>query len=175
MYISTMEGSAADRAGLTTGDSIVGVNGMATRFSVTCGRSSTTIATTGYARLLPERNITNRNYRGGFSRNFRFLCNGIGKVYQTVTIEYGFFEYIPGRGQIGYTDIEGLRGTVQICVHQSGCFFFRRIRSDRKPLPCTVELAGILDDDRLPVGDPCLYEYTAYSGTRRRPCDVPYL
>ncbi|SFL10644.1 RIP metalloprotease RseP [Proteiniphilum acetatigenes] len=98
----TMEGSAADRAGLTTGDSIVGVNGIATP-----------VFSDLRAVLDDNRNqqVTLDYYRNGTLQTatievdsagtLGFYAMGLGQVYQTVTIEYGFFESFPAGVKLG--------------------------------------------------------------------------
>lgn len=98
----TMEGSAAERAGLTAGDSIVGLNG---------------IATPAFSDLRVALD-NNRNqqvmldyYRNGSLQTVAievdpegklgFFPMGLRQVYQTVTIEYGFFESFPAGVRLG--------------------------------------------------------------------------
>ena len=98
----TMEGRAAERAGLTTGDSIVGVNGVATptftdlRAALSNNR---------------DRQIELNYYRDGVLQTtaievdsagtLGFSLMGLGQVYQTVTINYGFFESFPAGIKLG--------------------------------------------------------------------------
>lgn len=96
------EGSAAGRAGLTTGDSIVGVNGTAT-------------PAFGDLRAMLDNNrnqeVVLDYYRNGLLQStavevdsagtLGFYAMGLGQVYRTVTIDYGFFESFPAGVRLG--------------------------------------------------------------------------
>jgi regulator of sigma E protease len=98
----TVEGSAAEQAGLTAGDSIVGVNGVVTpAFSDL------------RAILDNSRNqqITLDYYRNGALQTTRievdsagtlgFYAMGMYQIYQTVTLTYGFFQSFPAGIKLG--------------------------------------------------------------------------
>ncbi|MEA5130072.1 MAG: RIP metalloprotease RseP [Proteiniphilum sp.] len=98
----TMEGSAAQRAGLVAGDSIVGVNGIATP------------AFSDLREVLDNsrnQQITLDYYRNGSLQStaigvdsagtLGFYAMGVYQVYQTVTLKYGFFESFPAGIQLG--------------------------------------------------------------------------
>ncbi|RNC66986.1 RIP metalloprotease RseP [Proteiniphilum sp. X52] len=98
----TIEGRAAQRAGLVTGDSIVGVNGV-----------STPAFSDLRAVLDHHRNqqVTLDYYRNGTLQTatievdsagtLGFYAMGLGQLYQTVTVEYGFFESFPAGIRLG--------------------------------------------------------------------------
>jgi regulator of sigma E protease len=98
----TVEGSAAERAGLIAGDSIVGVNGVATP------------AFSDFRTLLEvnrNRQIALDYYRDGSLRTANVEVDSVGtvgfyamgayQVYQTVTIKYGFFDSFPAGIKLG--------------------------------------------------------------------------
>ncbi|WP_352423208.1 RIP metalloprotease RseP [Proteiniphilum sp.] len=98
----TMEGSAAQRAGLVAGDSIVGVNGIATP------------AFSDLREVLDNsrnQQITLDYYRNGSLQSaavgvdsagtLGFYAMGVYQVYQTVTLKYGFFESFPAGIRLG--------------------------------------------------------------------------
>ncbi|WP_294072010.1 RIP metalloprotease RseP [Proteiniphilum sp. UBA1028] len=97
-----MEGSAAQKAGLMRGDSIVGVNGVATPLF-------------GDLRTALDRNrnsqVTLDYYRSGSlhttviqvdsAGTLGFYAMGAPQVYKTVTLTYGFFESFPAGMKMG--------------------------------------------------------------------------
>ncbi len=98
----TMEGSAADRAGLMAGDSITGVNGMAT-------------ASFGGLRDVLDssrnREVTLDYYRNGVLQTTTLQVDSAGQlgfyamtapqIYRMVTLRYGFFESFPAGISLG--------------------------------------------------------------------------
>jgi len=103
----TMEGSAADKAGLMPGDSIVGVNGLPTSL---------------FSDLRAALD-TNRNrevmldfYRDGIRHTTTVKVDSTGalgfyamtapQIYQTVTRTYGFFESFPAGIKMGIQTLE---------------------------------------------------------------------
>ena len=98
----TAEGSAAAQAGLTAGDSIVGINGI------------TTPAFSDLRTVLEDNSnqeVTLDYYRNGSLQttsiqvdsvgNLGFYSKGMYQVYQTVTLKYGFFESFPAGIRLG--------------------------------------------------------------------------
>jgi regulator of sigma E protease len=98
----TMEGSAAERAGLTTGDSIVGVNGIATpAFSdlrTVLGDNRNRQITLDYYR---NGSLQTANIAVDSAGTLGFYAMGVYQVYQTVTLAYGFFESFPAGISLG--------------------------------------------------------------------------
>ncbi|WP_298650812.1 RIP metalloprotease RseP [uncultured Proteiniphilum sp.] len=98
----TMEGSAADRAGLAAGDSIVGVNGTATpafsdlRAALDNSRNQQ-IALDYYRNGLLQTTTVEVDSAGTLG----FYAMGVSQVYQTVTLTYGFFESFPAGIKLG--------------------------------------------------------------------------
>lgn len=98
----TMEGSEADRAGLTAGDSIVGINGVAA-VSFSELRSA--------LNEHRDQQVTLDFYRQGLLKTstvtvdstgtLGFYAKGVYQIYQTVTVEYGFFESFPAGVRLG--------------------------------------------------------------------------
>lgn len=98
----SMEGSAAEQAGLVRGDSIVAVNGVGTPLF---GDFRTTLQNSR------NEDVTIDYYRGGVqhssvvnvdsSGTLGFYAMGPGQVYQTVTLSYGFFESFPAGINMG--------------------------------------------------------------------------
>lgn len=98
----TMEGSAADRAGLMSGDSITGVSGVAT-------------ASFGGLRAVLDssrnREVTLDYYRNGVLQTTTLQVDSAGQlgfyamtapqIYRTVTLRYGFFESFPAGIRLG--------------------------------------------------------------------------
>lgn len=98
----TMEGSAAERVGLTAGDSIVGVNGVATpAFSdlrtVLDNSRNQQIALDYYR----NGSLQTTNVEVDSAGTLGFYAMGLYQVYQTVTIKYGFFESFPAGIRLG--------------------------------------------------------------------------
>ncbi len=103
----TIEGRAAARAGLTPGDSIVGVNGVAT-------------PTFSEMRAVLDNNrnqqVTLDYYRNGSLQvtsidvdsagTLGFYAKGMYQVYQTVTLKYGFFESFPAGIRLGINKLK---------------------------------------------------------------------
>jgi len=98
----TMEGSAADRAGLIAGDSITGVNGV------------TTASFGGLRAVLDSsrnREVTLDYYRNGVPQTTALQVDSAGQlgfyamtapqIYRTITLHYGFFESFPAGIRMG--------------------------------------------------------------------------
>lgn len=98
----TMEGSAADRAGLMAGDSITGINGVATA------------SFAGLREVLDSsrnREVTLDYYRNGVLQTTALQVDSAGQlgfyamtapqIYRMVTLQYGFFESFPAGIRLG--------------------------------------------------------------------------
>lgn len=102
VVFQTVEGSAAARAGLATGDSIVGVNGIATPafndLREVLDNSRNQQVTLDYYRNGSLQTTTIEVDSAG---KLGFYPMGLGQVYQTVTLKYGFFESFPAGIKLG--------------------------------------------------------------------------
>lgn len=98
----TMEGSAANRAGLIAGDSIVAVNGVATpafsdlRAALEKSRNQE-IALDFYRNGTLQTTSAQVDTAGTLG----FYAMGVGQVYKTITLKYGFFESFPAGVNLG--------------------------------------------------------------------------
>ncbi|NLX66530.1 MAG: RIP metalloprotease RseP [Bacteroidales bacterium] len=98
----SMEGSAAERAGLTSGDSIVGVNGMVTPLfsdfkSALNDHRNQEVVLDFYRSGSLQSTAANVDSAGTLG----FSVKGVYQVYQTVTVNYGFFESFPAGIKLG--------------------------------------------------------------------------
>lgn len=117
----TMEGSAADRAGLVAGDSIVGVNGASTPAFSELRKA-----------LNNHRNqqVSLDYYRNGelqtaaidvdSAGTLGFYAMGLGQVYKTVTIQYGFFEAFPAGVRLGIQTLKDYVAQFKYVFTKSG-------------------------------------------------------
>lgn len=98
----TMEGSAAERAGLTRGDSIVALNGEAIRVFGDLRAGLDThrgeeVQLDYYRSGVLQSTMASVDSTGTLG----FYAMGAGQVYQTVTLSYGFFESFPAGIKMG--------------------------------------------------------------------------
>ncbi len=98
----TMEGSAAERAGLVRGDSIVAINGMATPLfgdlrTILENHRDEEVTVDYYRAGVPQHATARVDSTGTLG----FYAMGAAQVYQTVTLTYGFFESFPAGINMG--------------------------------------------------------------------------
>ena len=139
-----MEGSAADRAGLAHGDSIVAVNGEA--IQVFSDLRSHLDAHRGEEVQLDY-------YRSGVLQStsaqvdsagtLGFYAMGAAQIYRTVTLSYGFFESFPAGIKMGVQTLRDYVAQFKYVFTKEGASSL----GDLVPsavFPSTVGLAGVL-------------------------------
>jgi len=94
------------------------------------------------------------------------------QVYQTVTLEYGFFESFPAGIKMGVQTLKDYVNQFQYVFTKEGASSLGGFGAIGSLFPPTWNWHAFWIDDRFSFGNSCLYEYTPYPRIGWRTCVV---